>query len=178
VSRTRRGHFELGEAVSIESALTVLVVILLVRLLIFIPLVNIDRMKLEQAQKDTFWKQAGEWITAQPVDEAAAAPYVNTFGLQGQRVGISMVGAIRYIEGLAQDSVITVIMHDPAAERYIGCIAKESSTVVTYRIGSIHWSGTEKEWFTANNSFDYGENEVAAAMQKEYRRWSKETRGF
>jgi hypothetical protein len=178
VSRTRRGHFDLGEAVSIESALTVLVVILLVRLLIFIPLVNIDRMKLEQAQKDTFWKQVGEWLAAQPADESAAAPYVNAFGLQGQKVRISTVGAIRYIEGLANDGVVSAIMHDPATQRYIGCIAKENSTVVTYRIGEIHWSGSEKEWFTANNSIDYGEKEAAVAMQKAYRQWSKEARGF
>jgi hypothetical protein len=178
VSRRRGSHFDLGEAVSIESALTVLVVILVVRLLLFIPLINIDRMKLEQAQQDTFWKQVGAWLSEQPPDETTAQPYINAFALHGQRVRLTQTEAIRYIEGVADDSTISVVMHDPAANRYIECIGKENSAVVTYRIGDIHWSSSEKEWFTANNRIDYGENDSAVAMQKEYREWSKQTRGF
>ena len=112
------GIAELGEAISIESALTVMVVIILLRLLFFIPLVKIDRAKLEDAQHDIYWKKATEWLAAQTTDTAAARPYLQTFGLENNIVRVSDIGAKRcYLEALSPDSEITVIMHDQRAMR-------------------------------------------------------------
>ena len=108
-----------------------------------------------------------------------ARPYLQTFGLENNIVRVSDIGAKRcYLEALSPDSEITVIMHDQRAMRYVSFVVKEHSTVVTYRFGEMRWSEAEHEWFTANNSIDYGEKQFTVAMQKAYREWTRQTRGF
>jgi hypothetical protein len=175
--RSRRGTVDLGEAISIESALTVMVVLIILRLLFFIPLVNIDRAKLDEAQRDVYWKKTAEWLSARPPD-TSARPYCQTFGLEKDAVLVSDAGQKRYIEALSPEGEITVIMHNQPRKSYISLNVKGHSSVVTYRSGDLRWSASEREWFTADNTIDYGEKPSSVAMQKAYREWTLKTRGF
>lgn len=67
-------------------------------------------------------------------------------------------------------------MHE--RDKYISFTVKGYNSVVTYRYGEIRWSAAEREWFTLNNSIDYGESQFTVDMQKAYRAWTEETRGF
>jgi hypothetical protein len=176
MSRARRIAIDEGEAISMESVLTVLVVLILLRLLFFIPLVNIDKAHLDKAQQDTYWKQLAEWIKKEKPDAAAAAPYLHAFNLEGAMVMVTDAGKRRYIEALSPEGDITVIRQE--GQRFISFIVKGHSTVVTYRYGSIQWSAAEKEWFTAGDTIDYGEKDAMTAMQKAFREWTKQVRGF
>jgi hypothetical protein len=175
--RTRGGAVELGEAISIESALTVMVVLIILRFLFLIPLVNIDRAKLDEARRDVYWKKLSECLAAMPAD-TAARPYLHTFGLENDLARVSEIGSKRYIEALSPDGEITVIMHDLRKKSYISFNVKGHCSVVTYRFGDLHWSRAEREWFTANNAIDYGEKKATVAMQKAYREWTLQKRGF
>jgi hypothetical protein len=177
MNRARWSKADLGEAISIESALTVLVVVVLLRLLFLIPLVKIDRAKLEEAQRDSYWRSLSEWLAVKETD-TAARPYLHAFALERSIVCVSDAGAKRYIEALSPDGEITVIMHDQRKKMYISFTVKEHSAVVAYRFGEMRWSAAEHEWFTANNAIDYGERDFTVAMQKEYREWTRQRHGF
>lgn len=174
--RGRETKVDLGNAISMEDALSIMVVTFVLFFLFLIPLVNIDRTKLEEAQKDTYWEKLSGWISRQEHDGAAAAPYLLAFGLKGHKVGVSETGDKRYIEALSPGGEITVIMHE--RDKYISFTVRGHNAVVTYRYGDIRWSEAEREWFTENNSIDYGESQLTVDMQKAYRAWTEETRGF
>lgn len=70
--RGRGTKVDLGNAISMEDALSIMVVTFVLFFLFLIPLVNIDRTKLEEAQKDTYWEKLSEWISGQESDDAAA----------------------------------------------------------------------------------------------------------
>ncbi len=172
----RRAKVDLGNAISMEDALSIMVVTFVLFFLFLIPLVNIDRMKLEEAQKDTYWEKVAEWITEHESSGTFAAPYLLAFGLKGHKVCVTEVSGKKYIEAISPGGELVIVKH--FGDRYISLSVKENSSVVTYRFGEIRWSGAEQEWFTINSSLDYGELEFTNAMQKEYRQWTKETRGF
>ena len=176
MSRRRRMKVDAGNAISIEDALAIMVVIFVLFFLFIVPLVNIDRARLEEAQQDAYWEKLSSWIDAQKADDQRARPYLNTFRLEGQKVIVTDAGDQTYIEALAENGDITVISH--MGNDYISFMVREHSSVVTYRYGNIHWSSAEREWFTHNNKIDYGSEDFAVAMQKEYRAWTKENRGF
>ena len=176
MNRTRSGKYDRGNAISMEDALSIMIVTFVLFMLFLIPLVNIDRTKLEQAQQDTYWKKLGDWFEQHDPDYDAGKPYEQTFRLEGYNVWVTQAGEKRYIEAYSPKGEIVVIMHE--GNRYVSFIVQEQSAVVTYRYGDIRWSAAEREWFTANNTIDYGEKEQTVAMQHEYRTWTKETRGF
>ena len=176
MSRRRRVKVDTGQAISIEDALSIMVVIFVLFFLFIVPLINIDKAKLEQAQQDTYWQILSAWIGSQEINQSAAMPYIHTFGLKGQTVLVTDLDYKRYIEALSNKGDLTVIMHE--GSRYISFIVRGHSSVVTYRYGSIHWSSAEREWFTVNNSIDYGEKDFTIEMQDNYRAWTKVNRGF
>lgn len=176
MSRNRRVTVDVGNAISIEDALAIMVVIFVLFFLFIVPLVNIDRAKLEQAQQDDYWVRLSSWLENQQTDSAKARPFLQAFGLKGQKVVVTDAGDKTYIEALDENGDITVIAKK--GTDYISLIVQGHSSVVTYRYGNIYWSEAEKEWFTLNNLIDYGNNDSNVAMQKEYRAWTNENSGF
>ncbi|MFP4165284.1 MAG: hypothetical protein ACLFQB_15220 [Chitinispirillaceae bacterium] len=174
--RARGTKVDLGNAISMEDALSIMVVTFVLFFLFLIPLVNIDRTKLEEARMDRYWEKLSEWINRQENNKAAVAPYILAFGLGDHKVCFSDAGDRKYIEALSPEGEITVVMHEN--DRYISFTVSGYNAVVTYRYGKIRWSAAEREWFTLNNRIDYGENPENVRMQKEYREWTEETRGF
>lgn len=176
MNRTRRANADAGNAVSLEDALSIMVVMFVLFFLFLVPLVNMDIARLELAQKDTYWVELAQWIEKHPGTPDKAISYVNNFGLKNQKIVVSDLGDKKYIESLSDKGDLTVIMHN--GSKYISLMVKGYSSVVTYRYGNISWSEREREWFAFNSHIDYGENEFTREMQEEYRLWTKKQRGF
>ena len=170
---------ELGDAISLENVLSLMVVLFVLRLLFFIPLVNIDRMQLVKAQKDDYWPKLVDYLAAKG-DSNGVASYNSAFNLDGHRILVteSGNGDIRYVEALNSDGTVTVIEHRVGAGRFDAMIVKGHSSVVDFRYGSLKWSAPEQVWFTTNDSADYGTRPESVAMKKRFRDWTQATRGF
>lgn len=170
---------ELGDAISLENVLSLMVVLFVLRLLFFIPLVNIDRMNLVKAQKDEYWPKLSDYIATKG-DSGAVASYNSSFNLDGHRVLVteSGNGDIRYVEALNSDGTVTVIEHRVGAGRFDAMIVKGHSSVVGFSYGTLKWSAAEQVWFTTNDSADYGTRPESMAMKQRFREWTQKTRGF
>ncbi|HSQ43185.1 MAG TPA: hypothetical protein VLM37_12975 [Fibrobacteraceae bacterium] len=179
MSRRLRVPRELGEAISIENVLSLMVVLFVLRLLFFIPLVSIDRMSLAQAQKDEYWQNLADYL--QQHGDSAADPFYNAaFGLDGHRILITETGQGNacYIESLNADGVLTVIEHRQDSGRFDAMVIKGHSSVVGYRYGILRWSTPERVWFTTGDSVGNIGREESVSMQKRFRAWTHQYRGF
>ncbi|HLP42135.1 MAG TPA: hypothetical protein VK465_11550 [Fibrobacteria bacterium] len=182
MSRARRqARLEMGEAINFEDVLTVMTVLLLLRLIFMVPLVNLDKAKTVAARGDAFWERAALYVHAHPGDSASVAPYRGAFGLRGQAAIHSRAVATRkvaWIEAAASDSGMTVLRHDQSSGRFIAMNTQGSGHSLSFRHGTLLWSDAEKEWFVASDSLDYGTRAESKAMEKEYRAWTKQARGY
>ena len=179
MSRRRPQLREMGDAISLENVLSLMVVLFVLRMLFFIPLVNLDRMHLTKAQKDEYWQQLTDYLTTH-ADSSGNTPYMSAFSLDGHRVLVSEAGSsdFRYIEALNSDGTLTVVEHRLGSNRFDAMVVRGHSSVPSFRFGSLQWSGPEKVWFTTGDSVDYGNREQSTAMKKRFRDWTKQGRGF
>jgi len=179
VSRRVQARRDLGEAISLENVLSLMVVLFVLRLLFFIPLISIDRMQLENVNKDAYWQKLSEYLAAH-ADSTGTEYYSSAFGLDGYRVLVteSGLGDTRYVEALNNDGTITVIEHRVSSGRFDALVVKGHSSVPTYRYGSLKWSAPEQVWFTSNDSIGYGDRPASLEMGKRFRAWTKQVREF
>jgi hypothetical protein len=162
-----------------ENVLSLMVVLFVLRMLFFIPLVNLDRMSLVKAQTDEYWPKLSDYLMTHG-DSLAPASYNSSFGFDGNRILISESGQgdIRYIESLNLDGTITVVEHRMGAGRFDAMVVKGHSSVVGFSFGALRWSSGEQVWFTTNDSADYGNRPESVAMKKRFRDWTQKARGF
>jgi hypothetical protein len=184
VSRFRGGRgairADLGEAISFEDVLTVLTVLLLLRLVFMVPLVNLDKAKTISARTDKYWSMQALYVLAHPGDTAKALPYRNAFGLKGKVAGLAESGSpdVLYLEASSPDSDLTVVRHDVRDGRFIAMNVAGRGHSLSFRHGTLIWSQEEKEWFPASDSVDYGTRKESVEMEKEFREWTKNRRGY
>lgn len=170
---------DLGEAISIEDALSLLTVVFVLFILFLVPLVNIDRMQLVRSQGDKYFQQIAEWIAANGTSHPEVS-YGSAFGLDGHRVVETEDSKtpVAWVEALNSDGTLTVVEHDRATNRFIALVIKGHSDVVAYRYGALRWSAPEQVWFTTTDSIDYGNRPELQQMQKRLRAWTLAQRGF
>ena len=58
MARRNRIKRDLGEAISLEDALSIMVVIFVLFILFLVPLVNFDKIRTAKVEIDTFWKKS------------------------------------------------------------------------------------------------------------------------
>lgn len=168
---------DMGEAISIEDVLSLMTVVFVLFILFFVPLVNIDRMQLENARKDEYWQQLAEWLVEH--GKPASSFYDEAFMLDGHRFySADLPRGIRWVEALHSNGTITVVEHDLKRKAYTAMIVKGHSSVVTYRFGAIRWSAAERVFFTSADSLDYGDRPQSLEMKKRFRNYSEQTKGF
>jgi len=178
VSRRIQMQRNLGEAISLENVLTLMVVLFVLRLLFFIPLISIDRMQLEKVSKDGYWQKLSDYLEVHG-DTTGRDFYSSAFGFDGHRVLVSEsdVGDTRYVEALNSDGTITVLEHRVGSGRFDALVLKGHSSVPSYRYGSLKWSAPEQVWFTSDDSVGY-DRPASLEMSKRFRAWTKQTRSF
>jgi len=170
---------DLGEAISIEDALSLMTVVFVLFILFMVPLVNIDRLQLVRSKGDEYFQRLSEWIAGN-AQALPNVPYASAFGLDGHRVVLQVDSTrnVNWVEALNSDGSLTVVEHAQTTNSFIALVIKGHSEVVTYRFGSLRWSGEEKLWFTTTDSIDYGNRPELQEMQQRLRAWTLAQRGF
>jgi len=156
----RRAKPELGEAVSFDSILTVLTVLLVLRMVFLVPMVNLDKAKVDQARRSRLWERvAGRLAAGSPRPDSASLPYLQAFALQAARARSTVLPDGRIlVEALSADSTLDVVEHDPATGHFVSLRVQASSEAPVFRRGLLLWSREESVWFPASDSTDYGQH--------------------
>jgi hypothetical protein len=166
---------DLGPALQVEDALTVMVVILVLRVVLFVPLMSLDRARLDHAEKETWWEDIYAMVRAKPSARALTAPYEDAFGLNGKSAALTDLeqGRVRYVESADAEQNVLVIRHDVAAQTYRSLYIQKFSNVPSFKHGRIKWSPQERKWFTLDDQVDYSGTPETESMDKEYRFFRK-----
>ena len=157
-----------------EDAISMLTVIFLLFLIIFIPLVKLDREYLEKAKFDPFWKGLGVRLFRSGHSPELSAPYVTMFSLEYHKstyVSTLQEKNLTYVESINTDSSITVIRHNRTDNTFVAMFVQDFGGSITYRIGEMQWSSSAEEWFPIKERIDYGNDSVSIAMTAEYKIW-------
>jgi len=159
VSR-RRVKVDLGEAISFDSILTVLTVLLVLRMIFLIPMVNVDKAKLDLARRDSLWIRTIHRMAERPAGvDSLARPYRGVFGLTGDRVEFERdAGGTVRLRALAADSTLDLVEHDVRTGRFQSLRVQASSEHPVFRRGMLLWSQDEGVWFATADSTDYGQD--------------------
>ena len=169
---------DMGEAISIEDALSLLTVVFVLFILFLVPLVNIDRMRLVRSQGDSYFSKLAGWI-GEHGQEDPGLSYATAFGLDGHRVVEQTDSAhAHWVEVLGADGTLTVIEHKLDNGRFVALVVKGGSEVPAYRFGSLRWSGAEGIWFATSDSVAYGDRPELLSMKQRLRARTLAARGF
>lgn len=156
----RRAKVDLGEAISFDSILTVLTVLLVLRMIFLLPMVNLDKAQLDQARRDSLWIRSIHRLASRPVGvDSLARPYRGVFGLVGDRVEVDQddLGTVR-LRALDADSTLDLVEHDLRTGRFQSLRVQASSEHPVFRRGILLWSRDEGVWFATSDSTDYGQD--------------------
>jgi hypothetical protein len=174
VARHRR-KLDLGEAISFDSVLTVLTVLLVLRMVFFVPMVNLDKAKTVAAKKAGIWDTTAVRVVAEGKSTENSG-YQNAFGLAKAQVRVTggLGGTGIWIEAVLPDSSVAVVYHDVPKGRYVRLHAQSRTELPSCQYGLLRWSPPEKQWFTVSDSVDYGDRGVSNATLSSYRGWIAE----
>lgn len=171
----RRRKLDLGEAISFDSVLTVLTVLLVLRMVFFVPMVNLDKAKTESSRK------AGIWDTT-----AARALLNGALGGDGYQSSMGFAKALVresvlpdssvWLEAVFPDSSVAVVLHERNRGTYTRLHAQSRDELPSCQYGMLRWSPPEKQWFTVSDSVDYGDRGVSNSTLSAYRAWLREAR--
>jgi hypothetical protein len=173
----RRRKADLGEAISFDSVLTVLTVLLVLRMVFFVPMVNLDKAKTVSAKRAGIWDTTA-WRVESGASQEPGAKKPGEGYLAAMALGKAAVrqtfdsasGAV-WLEALFQDSSTVVVRHDRRSGRYVRLHAQARSELPSCQFGSLRWSELERQWFSVSDSVDYGDRGVSAAAIEAYRDW-------
>ncbi|MGL1887781.1 MAG: hypothetical protein OCD76_14790 [Reichenbachiella sp.] len=180
----RRGKTEedMGAAISLEDALSIMVVIFVLFVVLFVPLIQLDRMNLDEALKNPFWKKIYLYVEGEENNskaQKALEKYYDSFDLEGKiNLYSKRDKGTFFLESIDSDSNITVIVHDSKKKTYTVIYSQELSPSVSYRFGKIVWSKQEKNWFTLNDEVAYGDNPELKRQMLGYEKWVAKKRGI
>lgn len=158
--RRKGAKADLGDAVSFDSVLTIMTVLLVLRMVYLVPMVSVDKAKLEQARKDSLWTRTTERLARLPPEsDSLAAPYIAAFSLQGCRLETSRDGEGHVLlAALAPDSTLFLVEHDPRGGGFSSLRVQKSSEHPVFRRGTLLWSKEERAWFPTSDTTDYGQD--------------------
>lgn len=172
---------ELGESVSLEGALSIMVVIFLLRLVLFVPMMMIDKVNVEKAQRATFWSRIDTFVQKGDVtetDKIKIEKYFEAFtDLNGKKNTINIVDKnLVIIESVDGKENVMVILHDLVNKTYVMMISQEFSNELIYRHGSIQEDAGQ--YFTSADEVAYTSNPLVMDMKNKYVDWVKKTRNI
>jgi hypothetical protein len=173
------GDDDLGSAISLEDALSIMVVVFVLFLILFIPLVNLDRANLERAQKLDVWRTVHSYLQENVEVTPKAMEYSNVFDQvidatnRITRVSRNVV----YLESVKGDNLL-VLEHNTQTNNFIGMYIQNFSSTITYREGRLQWDRFDSKWFAEEQGLDYGSRESSVQMRDRYKKWIADTRGI
>ena len=168
---------DLGPALAVEDALTVMVVILVLRMVLLVPMMSLDKARLERPEKEGFWERAYSYILGHKEAGAVkgAQPYADAFEIDGNAVILSDVGgSVRFVESADANNNLLVVRHDVGRQTYHSMYIQNFSAVPSFSHGKMKWSPQEKKWFRLNNEIDYTQTPESAQLQAQYAELNKQ----
>jgi hypothetical protein len=160
---------DMGPALAVEDALTVMVVILVLRMVLLVPMMSLDKARLERPEKEGFWERTYAYILGNKGDVKEARQYADAFEIDGNAVILSEFGGgVRFVEAADANSNLLVVRHDVAKQTYHSMYIQKFSAVPSFSHGKMKWSPQEKKWFRLNNEIDYTQTPEAAQLQAQY----------
>jgi hypothetical protein len=170
----------LGEAISMEDAMSMLTIIFVLFVVFLVPLISIDKARLEAKLHDSFWDDAVKYLTIETeVNRPAVNKYRTAFELYSplsEKVSSFKSKAVTIIEHITDDSTLIIIRHNLQDNKFslLRLTAGGSSSV--YQHGELGWSKVGREWFLVNSEIDYGDLNLSKTFNTDYRAWRK--KGF
>lgn len=169
---------DLGPALAVEDALTVMVVILVLRMVLLVPMMSLDKARLERAEKETIWEKAYAFVVGNKKEDKNARQYEDAFDLTGNSVILSeMGGGARFLEAADANDNLMVVWHDVDKQTYYSMYIQKFSNVPSYSHGRMKWSPQEKKWFRLDNQVDYNQTPESVQLHQRYLDWINK-RGF
>jgi hypothetical protein len=172
--RTASRQRDLGSAISIEDALSMLTIIFVVFMLLLVPLVNLNRVKLENETKDPFWKSVAVNLKKELPADSRVSPYTMAFDLDSsisQRISRIENTSICYIEALFADSSVTVICHNRKENSFVAVFCSNDGAAKTFRKGFLNSGNRNSGWIISDSHEDYGDDPECLEMEARYRTW-------
>lgn len=176
-ARRKTGH-NLGEAVSLEAAITIMTIIFVLRMLFLVPLVSIDKARLEKKTVDHFWGDLVSWLTT---DQSGESPNAISYQEAFDLFSSSFIHAtdrdedshsVRYVESLTHDSSLIVVRHDLTNNLFSAMVMSKNGETTTYRHGKLSKVSGSSSWFAAQeDSPDYGDDSRSKVINSVYRAW-------
>jgi hypothetical protein len=163
---------DLGPALAVEDALTVMVVILVLRMVLLVPMMSLDKARLERAEKGSVWEKAYAYVLGNKKDDKNARQYEDAFDLAGNSVILTELGSgSRLLEAADASDNLMVVRHDVEKQTYYSMYIQKFSTVPSYSHGRMKWSPQEKKWFRLDNQIDYNQTPESADLNRQYQEW-------
>jgi len=165
---------DLGPALAVEDALTVMVVILVLRMVLLVPMMSLDKARLERAEKETVWEKAYAFVAGNKKADASARQYEDAFDLNGNSVILTELGGgVRLLEAADANNNLMVVRHDVDRQTFSSMYIQKFSNVPSYGHGRMKWSPQEKKWFRLDNQIDYNQTPESVSLNKQYQEWIK-----
>lgn len=157
---------DMGEAISFDLVLTVLTVLMVLRMIFLIPMVNVDKAKLDQARQDSLWIRIAHRLERAPdARDSLSHPYLAAFGVEGCRIATtSMSDGSFVLSALSPDSTLVLVEHQASSGRFSSLRVQRSSAHPVFRRGLLVWSPSERSWFATSDTTDYGQDPSSVAF--------------
>lgn len=174
------GDDELGSAISLEDALSIMVVVFVIFLILFIPLVNMDRANLERSQKLDVWRRVHEYLVENEEASSRGQEYSNIFEQVGNATNrVTRVNRqLTYLESVEGNNLL-VVEHNTRTEKFISMYIQNFASTISYREGTIKWDNFDRKWFSLGEEISgFDATPAWEGMRDRYKKWIAETRGI
>lgn len=186
-------HFDLGEAISMEDAISMMTIIFVLFVIFLVPLVSIDKAQLEAHKNDDFWGEVVAYLhnatsmnREQMLDETkqywepfSAYRKDDYFGSQNPLWAkvTEMTNEIRYVEILTYDSSLIVIKHDKNDNSFNSMEMTRNGETATFYYGSLGSISKGSDWFMLEHNWADDANEKSKQFNTTYRNWRQKSIG-
>lgn len=166
-------HFDLGEAISMEDAISMMTIIFVLFVIFLVPLVSIDKALLEEQKTDDFWGAMVQFLSKSDCGDVIELDYQSLFSMNGTIYAhVDSVGSQRIIEVLHEDSSFVVVSHNLKNNRYT------KMDMALHGVSTVYYHGTLKyqaspvpEWYSDDEVTDWGSDEKSKIFDKKYKTW-------
>ncbi len=130
-----------------EDAISMLTIVFVLFVIFLVPLVSIDKARLEDKLHDKFWNNMVVFLdnnnTKSTSRETVTALYDNEFDIHNAirlLYTVAPSGSYNLIEFLGQDSSVTIIKHNLSTNRFNSMRISAGGTSTTFRHGELQTS--------------------------------------
>ncbi len=171
-------HFDLGEPISMEDAISMMTIIFVLFVIFLVPLVSIDKARLENKRVDLFWNEVVDYLGQRSSSEfdkesKAYSDAFNFYNPLAVKTTLLKNGEVqfRYVETILPDSSLMVIRHDLTTDKFSSMRMTKNGETTTFRHGALEEIPSTQHWFPTEDEVDYGTDPRSTLIDAEYRQW-------